>query len=430
MERTRSDVSPSSTLQRVRAAVVQGRGHLGAPALSLASQLSGLAQLAALLWRHGPSNATDAYFYLFNLGNLPTQIFIVGVLYPMMLNSDRITRRGARRFGRLVPVGALTAVVAGSAWLWAQDRVSSSVLPILALAALNAVFQARLWFLAVAAEAEGSPQWIAAVALPANVLAAIVLLFPWPSSDATVTAMMAALCTANLAFIGIMTRRRVGQQALYNLPRKPARKHRAHWWFLTKSSVSYGGLTVVQSIALILPPAVLTLLSLPMKIVGSVSATFVNAIMPRLVHQNTDSPASARKFLRQLAGLIGSVAVVGAVAAYLIFPAHIQTIIIVALWLVASAASSVAQRMTFRFLPPSASKVTIIVVPLIVLAVAASSQTAGFGLVALLSAYALVDAASSFLLLVGLKDKMMACVTGSITLALCAIWVISLFQGA
>jgi hypothetical protein len=282
----------------------------------------------------------------------------------------------------------------------------------------------------VSAEAEGSPQWVAAVALPANALATLVLLAPWPSSDVTVTAMMAALCLANAAFIALMAKKSVGREALRRLPSRPERRHAAHWWFLTKSFVSYGGLMVVQSLALILPPAVLTLLSLPMKIVGSVSATFVNAIMPRLVHQNTDSPAAARKFLRQLAALIGGVAIAGSIGGYLAFPQYFTTVVIVALWLVASASSSVAQRMTFRFLPPSASRVTIVVVPVIVVAVALSTQSGGFGLVALLCAYALVDASSSFLLLLSLGDKLMAWVSGLITLGLSGIWIGSLLSNS
>lgn len=423
-----SDVSPSSTAQRARAILLRRRGLLGAPALSLASQASGLAQLAALLWRHGPSNATDAYFYLFNLGNLPTQIFIVGVLYPMMLSADRVTRRGAKRFGLFVPLAALAAIAAGTVWLWAQGRVTAELIPILALAAVNAVFQARLWFRAVSAEAEGSPRWVAAVALPANALATLVLLIPWPTSEATVTAMMTALCVANAAFMILQSRKRVGREAIRRLPSRPERRHAAHWWFLTKSFVSYGGLMIVQSLALILPPAVLTLLTLPMKIVGSVSATFVNAIMPRLIHQGTDSPDAARRFLRQLVALIGTVALVGLAGGYVLVPQHFLTMVIVALWLVASASSSVSQRMTFRFLPASASRVTIIIVPLIVMAVALSTQAAGFGLVALLCAYALVDSASSFLLLISLRDRLMACLSGGITVALSAIWISSLLN--
>ncbi|MEK0153953.1 hypothetical protein [Arthrobacter oryzae] len=396
--------------------------------LSLASQVSGLLQLAALLWRHGPSNATDAYFYLFNLGNLPTQILIVGVLYPMLLSQDRVTRKGSERFGLWVPVSALAAVGVGAAWLAAQGRVSEDLVPILGLAALNAVVQARLWYLAVAAEADGVPHWVAAIALPANALATLVVAFPWPSSTATVTAMLAALAAANTAFLVIFVRRRVGRTVIEGLPAAPARAHVAHWWFLTKSFVGYGGLMVVQSLALVLPPSTLTLLTLPMKIVGSVSATFVNAVMPLIVHQNTESPIAARRFLRILGGIIGAVSLFGSAGGIVFFPDYGLHFVAVGLWLVASASASVSQRMMFRFLPPSASRITIVVVPLIVAAVALSIQSEGFGLLALLCAYALVDAASGFLVLLSLGDRLMAIVTGLISLGLVTIWVFSLMH--
>jgi hypothetical protein len=402
------------------------RSALRAPALSLASQVAGLLQLAVLLWRHGPSNATDAYFYLFNLGNLPTQILTVGVLYPMLLSADRITLSGAARFGRWVPLTALIAVVAGAGWLGVTGRVTADLLPVLLLSATNAVVQACLWFRAVGAEAGGTPQWVAAIALPANLLAIIVMMFPWESSTATVTAMMAALTTANLGLLVVQAKLRVGRDVFGGLPVVAPRRHHAHVWFLTKSGVSYGGLMVIQSLSLILPPSTLTLLTLPMKIVGSVAATFVNAVMPVLVHQTTESPQAARRFLRILAAMLGSAGAAGVVGAAFFFPQYLAHAAVVALWLIASASSSVAARMAFRFLPPSASRITIAVVPAVVIAVGLSAASGSFNLMVLLCAYAIVDAASSFLLLASLKDRLMAFLCGLVTLALSSIWVGSL----
>lgn len=402
------------------------RRFLGAPFLSLSSQAIGLLQLAALLWRYGPSNATDAYLYLFNLGNLPTQILIVGVLYPMLLSEDRITRQRAIQFGRYVPISGFLAVVAGAGWLYLTGRLSVDLIFIIALAAINAVVQARLWFFAVIAAAGGIAHWIAAIALPANFLALIALLFPWNSSAETVTAMMLALTVANVVFLLVTLRSQVGVRVIMGLPLEPTRKHRAYWWFLAKSGTSYGGLMIVQSLALILPASTLTLLTLPMKIVGSVSATFVNAIMPLLVHQETDSPVAARRFLRLLATLLSVVGLVFFAGASIFFVKYQTETLVVALWLVASASASVAGRMAYRFLKPSASRVTLIVVPIVVLGVASSTASSSFGLVSLLCAYALADAASAFLFLLALRDRPMGIVSGLITVALVFIWVRSL----
>ena len=92
-----------------------------------------------------------------------------------------------------------------------------------------------------------------------------------------------------------------------------------------------------------------------------------------------------------------------------------------------SAAASVAGRMVYRFLPPSASRITIIVVPLIVIGVAASTLSSNFGLLALLSAYAAVDAASGLLYFLALRQRLMAVLCGLLTLGLAVIWVRSLY---
>lgn len=325
-----------------------------------------------------------------------------------------------------MPFAALLTIGGGCLWLWFQGRTSIDVLPILVLSGINAIVQARLWYKAVAAEAEGNPTWIAAIALPANGLATLVMLLPWPNSSSTVTAMMAALVLGNAGYLVVMLIRKVGYASLNQLPAKPTRRHAGHWWFLTKSFVGYGGLMVIQSLALVLPPATLTLLTLPSKIVGSVASTFVNAVMPALVHQNTESTEGARRFLRLLVLILGISGMLGVAAVAIWFPEYITQALIVALWLVASASSSVAQRLMFRFLPPSSSRITLVVMPLIVLAVAFSVQTQGFGLIALLCAYALVDAATSFLTLLSLRDKVMTPVSGFVTGAIMGIWISSL----
>lgn len=384
------------------------RASLRAPVLSVASQGIGLLQLGALLLRFGPTNATDAYFYLFNLGNLPVQILIVGVLYPMLLNQDRITRKGARRFVLLVPLASIVVMAAGTGWLHLQGRLDAQILIIAGIAMLNALLQTQLWYRAVGAEAEGKPEWMAAIALPANALATAVVLLPWDSSETSIIAMYASLVLANGGLLLFMVYRKTGQRVLSSLPEIPARKHAAPYWFLAKSGVGYGGLVVLQSLALVLPPSTLTLLTLPVKIVGSVSSTFVNAVMPRLIHQETNSPAGARRFLRILLVILGGVGVLAVAVAAVAFPEYLLEVIVVALWLQAASAAAVAQRMMFKFLPPSASRITLVVVPVVVITVAFTIHLPNFGLVALLCSYALIDALTGFLILVALRDRSMA----------------------
>lgn len=397
------------------------------PALSLASQAVGLAQLFALLWRHGPTGATDAYFYLFNLGLLPTQVGIVGVLYPMLLSQDRISRAGAVLVGRLAVVGAITATGAGSLWLAFADRLPMSLYALVALGALNAALQARLFHRAVLAEASGRPQWMAAVALPANALATVVLLAPWPTSTAAATAMMGALTVGNAVFLAYLNRQRLGAEVLAALPTSRTLGQHGPAWFLTKAGVGYGGLMVLQSLAVLLPPSTLTLLSLAIKLVGSVSSTFVNAVMPLLVHQSTDSPAGGRRFLRVLLGVLGVGGLAASGMVSLVWPEQAVPSLVLAMWLIASAAAAVAQRMAFRFLPPHASRVTIVAVPTVVALAALSSRSPHFDLSMLLCAYAGVDAATSLLLLAALRDRFMTAVTGAVVVTLSVVWLIGVF---
>ncbi|GAA2064519.1 hypothetical protein GCM10009722_27410 [Williamsia deligens] len=241
--------------------------------------------------------------------------------------------------------------------------------------------------------------------------------------------MMAALTTANAAFAAVAFRMKVGSEVVELLPEKSGGVRAGSAWFLAKSGVSYGGLMIIQSLSLVLPPSTLTLLTVPMKIVASVAATFVNAILPRMVHQTAESPAEGRAFLRILVVWLVPAGITVNIALVLAFPNYSLIGIVVALWLVASACSSVAQRLAFRFLPPSASRITMVVVPVVVLAVALSAPLPGFGLIALLAAYATVDALSGLLLLIAMRDRIMTIVLGLATIALAAIWVSSvLFQ--
>ncbi|SDC46653.1 hypothetical protein [Nocardioides lianchengensis] len=395
-------------------------------ALSLASQGIGVIQLFALLWRTGATNATDAYFYLFNLGLLPTQILTVGVMYPMMLSDDRLSRPGARRLMLAVPALSIASVLAGSGWLAAAGRVPDSLLPVVVLAAANAAVQAVLWQRAMAAAASGSPEWEAAVALPANLLATAVIAVPLSSSTATVTAMMSALLIGNTGFLLAALYRKAGRPALDGLPEERTARRGTHWWFLGKSGTGYGGLMVLQSLAVLLPTSALTFLSIAIKIVGSVAATFVNSVMPKLVHQGTTSPEGGRRFLRLTAATIAPVGVVGVIGVAVVRPDLTLGALVIALWLLASSSAATAQRMAFRFLAPSASRVTLVAVPVVVLLAAGSASRDSFELVTLLCAYAGVDALVGALLLLALRDRLMSAVVGAITGALVTIWVVTL----
>jgi hypothetical protein len=401
------------------------RSILRGPALSLGSQLIGLIQLALLLWRAGANESTDAYFYLFNIGMLPIQVLIVGVMYPLLLNNERITRRGIRRVRQGAPVISLLLMVGGAAYLYLNDRLSSALWPMAIAALINAFVQAHLWFRGVTAEAGGNPRWNAAIALPANALAAISLLIPFDSPTTSVTVMVLALVLGNVALLAIAAKMRLGDDVVESAPESSPRRTGAYW-FLTKASVGYIGLVVLQSLAVQLPPSAVTLLNIGVKIVGSTASTFVNAVMPRIIHHRTDSMEPSRRFLRWLVAILGGMSIFVIGLTWALYPALLVTAICVGLWVIASSSSAIAQRMSFRFLRPNASRVTLIAVPAVVLLALASSSSPGFQLVVILCAYAAVDGATATLLLFALRDRLMSWILLGTCLALATLWTIAL----
>ncbi|WP_345752738.1 hypothetical protein [Microbacterium rhizophilus] len=408
--------------------MIKNWAHSLAPLLSITSQGIGVAQLALLLWRIGPNQHTDAYLYLFNMGMLPTQIVIVGVVFPMLLNRDRISKRQATVVRHSVPLLACIFVVGACAWLWMNERLDTAMIPLVLASIANAFVQSKLWFRAVAAEAGGDPNWISGIAIPANSLAVVALLLPLQKAD-LILAMIVALVLGNGVLLATMWKHRIGDRTLDELPHARTPGSRAEGWFLTKAGVSYGGLAIIQSMAVILPPAMLTLLSVAAKIVASLVATFVNAIMPRIVHQASTSLEPSMRFLSWLyAGAVAAAAALIA-AAWWLRPDLISLAMCVGLWLAGSASNAVGQRAAYRFLPANVSRITILVVPLITVLTVISATVETFQLITLICAYAAVDAITGAVLLVRMRQRRNASIALTVIVLLGVMWTWSLIVG-
>jgi hypothetical protein len=396
---------------------------LRAPVVSAASQGIGVVQLLLILARAGTNNATDAYFYLFNLGLVPVNCIVVGTMYPSLLNSHRISRAGLVGIRRAAPLLCAAFVLGGALWLSWHGRLTGSLYPLVALSVLNAVLQARLWFRAVAAEAGGNALWIAGVALPANAAAVAALAAPWHSAELAMSTMVAGLIVGNAVLLVVMARRRVGSAVIDAAP-PVGSGGGGSWWFLTLSSSEYLAQMVLQSLAVLLPASGVSLLNIANKIVNSVSGTFVNATMPILVHQDTDSPAAARRFLRIVAVAVAVGGIVLALGTGLLRRELLVPAIVVAIWLVCSSASAIAARMSYRFLGPTASSRTIGVVVGVVVLAALSAHGAHFTLTMLLCAYAAIDGAAAMLLLWPLRDRLMSMVLCGALAWIGALWLV------
>lgn len=97
----------------------------------------------------------------------------------------------------------------------------------------------------------------------------------------------------------------------------------------------------------------------------------------------------------------------------------------VATWLFAAATAAAAQRVAFRFLSANSSIVTLVVLPIVVLASVATVAEGELNLTNLVAAQALVDAATAAFLLAALRDKAMAIGARTATAMLVAIWIAS-----
>ena len=406
----------ATPLSRILARALRG------PIVSVASQGVGMVQILLLLLRAGANEATDAYYYLFNLGLVPITGIVVGVVYPSMLNDERMSRLDLKRLRTAVPILCALMVAGGSGWLEINGRLPRDLVPLAALSCANAVIQARLWFRAVAAEAGGQAMWIAGVALPPNVVAVAVLLPPWSSPTGAVTGMVAGLVLGNLGLLAVMNRRRVGDDVILAAPLTGGSRRGTGWYF-GSAVFAFASWTILQSLAVLLPAASLTIINLAYKVVGSISATFVNATMPLLVHSRTESPALARRFLRVVAvsAILGGTALV--IGTWLRRPDLVVPAFVVGIWLVGSGSNAVAQRMAFRFLRPrQSSRPQMMVIAAVVGAALASAHSPAFSVTVLLCAYATIDGTAATTLLWPLKDRKMSAILALAVAALAVLW--------
>jgi hypothetical protein len=383
-----------------------------------------MAQLALLLFRVGANEATDAYFYLFNIGLIPIHGIIVGIMYPSLLNEERLSRRNLDTIRWLTPLICLAVAGAGAGWLSANDRLGESLGPLVALCMINAVVQARLWYRAVAAEAGGHASWIAAVALPSNVLATVALLIPWPSADIAIAAMVGGLLVGNAGLLTVMANRGIGEAVVARRASTQSSR-KGLFWFFSMASAGLVGRTVLQSLAVLLAESSITLLNVAFKIVGSLSATFVNTTMPLLVHADSNSPRLGRRFLRVVTAVVAACTTVALLGVGFLRPDYLLPAMVIAAWLVGSSAAAVANRMSYRFLTPRVTGTrSMLVLGFIIGLAILSTRAPGFNLVVLLCAYAAIDCANATLLLWALRDRLMSAVNAALVLIVMSIWAI------
>jgi hypothetical protein len=397
---------------------------LRGPIVSTASQVVGLLQLALILGVFGASNATDAYLYLFSLSTIPVAVFLSGLMLPTLLNENRMTKRGLARLRWITPTTSLILVTGGTAWLAVVGKLELQLMPMVLAIAVNGIIQALAWFRAVAAAAEGDALWISGVALPANVLAALLLLLPWPNQENALVAMVFGLVAGNLVILLRMRHLGIGQKALASAPSKASA--RGSFWFLGQASASYAGQAALLSVAAILPATGLTYINVAYKVVASATTTLVNALMPHFVNQSSSSPKSGRRFTRIVLPMVVCLGAVLAIMVNLVNPDLSVPAVVVGIWLVTSTNAAIATRMSYKFLPANASRISIFVMAIVASLAISSTGLQGFSLTIVLAAFAAMDAGTASVLFWLLRDRFLSLLMATSFVAVATIGALSL----
>jgi hypothetical protein len=229
--------------------------------------------------------------------------------------------------------------------------------------------------------------------------------------------MAAGLVIGNVILLIVMNRRRVGQAVIDAAAENPAAQT-ASYWLLARSATGYGSHVALSTTAVLLPASSITILNLANKIVTAISTTFTNAMLPALLHRNTQTSHAAHRFLRTSSTALVAFGGVLVAAVSLIIPDRTVAAIILAGWLVGSSAAAVAQRTAYRFLPARTFVNAMFWSIVVVVAVLIVAHTSWWHLNTLLIAYAILDLGTAAVLLWSLKDRRMTVVLVVVAVAM------------
>ncbi|QAY74713.1 hypothetical protein ET445_16590 [Agromyces protaetiae] len=332
--------------------------------LAAATQGFGLIQLLLLVGGSGATKESDAYFYLISWAQLPTQVVLSGYAYPVWLSASTPARRF--RFVLLAtPIFTSIGVVVGSVLFGRLSGGYSGLVGHTVLFVLLGVMLSLGWALALRRSAEGDTVWISSVTLVSNVLSCLVLLGALGApSVVKVSAMVSAQLIGLLAYlILILARNRGLWRRVISAgdgsdlsASSPAARHE---WFLLQAAGGYGAMLSIQTVAAALPASALSVLGLVGRFSSGLTNVVTNAIVPRLIHRESQTGAVAFNYLRLLAVVVGcSLPILTVVAALPTFEGIAQlvaTSILVLAWFLAAALNATTKRVAVRFLSPRIS---------------------------------------------------------------------------
>jgi hypothetical protein len=397
------------------------------------TQLLGLGQIALLLWPHGASEETNAYFLMATWTQLPVQVILIGLMYPVWLRGVGLARTQSRNWVVAVPLlSAIAALVAALFF-----RALSGAYPLLVMHSLLfatiGVLSAVAWAGAVRLSAEGKPGWLASVTLMANLVSCACLVGLNPdTSGGRVTALLVGQTIGWLIGIAILA---VNNPGIYRQiwtshatsqggPR--GRADRGNYWYLVQASAGYGSNLAIQTQTAALPSTALSTLGVFTRILAGMSALTTNAILPRLVHSTSLNASAVYRYIRISLLAATSVGLLLLALAASDIAHGALALMVIPGWFAATSLNAAMKRVAVRELPPRVAWISTtanLAMPIVVVSCAAFGRLS-FGLV--LGATIALDLLPGVALALILKQRKIALISALLTVGCVGVGVLAI----
>lgn len=397
------------------------------------TQLLGLGQIALMLWPSGASQATNAYFLMATWTQLPVQVILIGLMYPVWLRGLGHSSSQSRAWIGATPLLSIAAALIAALFFRGLSGHYPMLITHAALFGVIGVLSAVAWSGAIKLSSEGKPGWLASVTLAANLLACVCLVAFNPStSGGRVTALLVGQTVGWLVGIAVIAACNPGVYAAIwsGLPLPNAlterTSDRGNYWFLMQASAGYGAHVTIQTQTAALPSTELSTLGVFTRVLAGLSALTTNAILPRLVHSGSLNSFAVYRYVR-----ISSLATLVAALTLLMLGASgwvplAFALMVIPGWFAAVSLNAAMKRVAVRRLPPKVAWISTtanLSMPVVVVALAAVGHLS-FGLV--LGATVALDLLPGVALALILRQRRIALISTLLSVSCVAVGVLAI----
>ncbi len=266
------------------------------------------------------------------------------------------------------------------------------------------------WALSLRLSANGNSDWVSSVTLIANILSCGALLISYSALQADRLAfMLMAQIIGMIITISVIIRRHPG--IMSNLICEPSNGRKTETkvdWYLAQSIASYGGLLVLQTSSIAIAPAALSILGLIGRFVSGLNTVVTTAIVPRLIHANTQTDHAAINFIKVACFSALTIALACCGAAFLLDSRSLlPQAALVFSWFAATVFGATVKRLAIRSLEPRISWVTLVLNLVTALTVGILAVHGSLSFSLLISFYVAMDLAPALALTIPLRKKML-----------------------